>query len=295
MPPKIISRGRGGKLKASAVADSLALEQSEAEQLKRTRQNPPGSHEDSSRSSLNDGEPLVQIPLEQMALFQKFVAAQNNNQNTSTSSQSQRFPVNTPVSSSFTRTTTSSAVETENPYEDVEKSIDGIEGDYLELAGPEGGSHSPNMTSSIAEGSSTSSGSNMLQSCRATKNSKKKKNNNAQNSVCLNLGATSKLSDRDIGVDEKWPEKLKNGPHYSGILILSYSFYSFNNSLGVTLRGPRMSCYVKYFTGDIEGIYFPNDEIEYLSMVVYFWHAQELTAKKLSGANIMVGSGTLFF
>ena len=291
MPPKIISRGRGRKLKASAVADSLALEQSEAEQLKRTRQNPPGSHEDSSRTSLNDGDPLVQIPLEQMALFQKFVAAQNNNQNSSTSSQSQRFPVNTPVSSSFTRTTTSSAVETESPYEDVEKSIDGIEGDYLELAGPEGGGHSPNMTSSsIAERSSTSSGSNMLQSCRgATKNSKKKKNNNAQNSVCLNLGATSKLSDRDIGVDEKWAEKLKNGPHYSGILILSSSFYSFNNSLGVTLRGPRMSCYVKYFTGDIEGIYFPNDEIEYLSMVVYFWHAQELTAKKLSGANIMVG------
>ena len=297
MPPKIISRGRGGKLKASAVADSLALEQSEAEQLKRTRQNPPGSRPDSIRSSLNDGDPLVQIPLEQMELFQKFVAAQNNNQNTSTSSQSQRFPVNTPVSSSFTRTTTSSAVETENPYEDVEKSIDGIEGDYLELAGPEGGGHSPNMTSSsIAERSSTSSGSNMLQSCRgATKNSKKKKNNNAQNSVCLNLGATSKLSDRDIGVDEKWAEKLKNGPHYSGILILSSSFYSFNKSLGVTLRGPRMSCYVKYFTGDIEGIYFPNDEIEYLSMVVYFWHAQELTAKKLSGANIMVGSGTLFF
>jgi len=297
MPPKIISRGRGGKLKASAVADSLALEQSEAEQLKRTRQNPPGSRPDSIRSSLNDGDPLVQIPLEQMALFQKFVAAQNNNQNSSTSSQSQRFPVNTPVSSSFTRTTTSSAVETENPYEDVEKSIDGIEGDYLELAGPEGGGHSPNMTSSsIAERSSTSSGSNMLQSCRgATKNSKKKKNNNAQNSVCLNLGATSKLSDRDIGVDEKWAEKLKNGPHYSGILILSSSFYSFNNSLGVTLRGPRMSCYVKYFTGDIEGIYFPNDEIEYLSMVVYFWHAQELTAKKLSGANIMVGSGTIIF
>ena len=132
MPPKIISRGRGGKLKASAVADSLALEQSEAEQLKRTRQNPPGSHEDSSRTSLtNDGDPLVQIPLEQMALFQKFVAAQNNNQNTSTSSQSQRFPVNTPVSSSFTRTTTSSAVETENPYEDVEKSIDGIEGNRI--------------------------------------------------------------------------------------------------------------------------------------------------------------------
>jgi len=176
MPPKIISRGRGGKLKASAVADSLALEQSEAEQLKRTRQNPPGSHEDSSRSSVNDGDPLVQIPLEQMALFQKFVAAQNNNQNTSTSSQSQRFPVNTPVSSSFTRTTTSSAVETENRYEDVEKSIDGIEGDYLELADPEGGGHSPNMTSFIAEGSSTSSGSNMLQSCRAsTKNSNKKK------------------------------------------------------------------------------------------------------------------------
>ena len=295
MPPKIISRGRGGKLKASAVADSLALEQSEAEQLIRTRRNPPGPHEDSSRSSRNDGDPLVQIPLEQMELFQKFVAAQNNNQNTSTSSQSQTFPVNTPVSSSFTRTTTSSAVETENPYEDVEKSIDGIEGDYLELAGPEGGGHSPNMTSSIAEGSSTSSGSNMLQSRRATKNSKKKKNNNAQNSVCLNLGATSKLSDRDIGVDEKWAEKLKNGPHYSGILILSSSFYSSNNSLGVTLRGPRMSCYVKYFTGDIEGIYFPNDEIEYLSMVVYFWHAQELTAKKLSGANIMVGSGTIIF
>ena len=128
----------------------------------------------------------------------------------------------------------------------------------------------------------------------ATKNSKK--NNNVQNLVCLNLGVTSKLSDRDIGVDEKWAEKLKNGPHYSGILILSSSFfYSFNNSLGVTLRGPRMSCYVKYFTGAIEGIYFPNDEIEYLSMVVYFWHAQELTAKKLSGANIMVGSGTIIF
>ena len=99
-----------------------------------------------------------------MALFQKFVAAQNNNQITPTSSQSRSFPVNTPVSSSFTRTTTSSAVETENSYEDVEKSIDGIEGDYQELAGPEGGGHSPNMTSSsIAEGSSTSSGSNMLQ------------------------------------------------------------------------------------------------------------------------------------
>jgi len=73
MPPKIISRGRGGKLKASAVADSLALEQSEAEQLKRTRQNPPGSHEDSSRTSLNDGDPLVQIPLEQMALFKSLL------------------------------------------------------------------------------------------------------------------------------------------------------------------------------------------------------------------------------
>jgi len=44
MPPKIISRVCGGKLKASAVADSLALEQFEAEQLKRTRESPPGSH-----------------------------------------------------------------------------------------------------------------------------------------------------------------------------------------------------------------------------------------------------------
>jgi len=50
-----------------------------------------------------------------------------------------------------------------------------------------------------------------------------------------------------------------------------------------------MSCYVKYFTGDIEGNYFPNDAIEYLSVVVFFWYAQVLTAKKLSGANIMVG------
>jgi len=98
-----------------------------------------------------------------MALFQKFVAAQNNNQITPTSSQSRSFPVNTPVSSSFTRATTSSAVETENPYEDAEENIDGIEGDYLGLAGPKGGGLSPNMTSSIAEGSSTSSGSNMLQ------------------------------------------------------------------------------------------------------------------------------------
>jgi len=111
MPPKVILRSRGGKLKASAVADSLALEKLETEQLKMIRQSPPGSLEDSSKSYLNHGEPLVQIPLEQMALFQNFVAAQNNNQNTTTNSQSRSFPVNTPVSSFFTRTTTSSAVE----------------------------------------------------------------------------------------------------------------------------------------------------------------------------------------
>ena len=85
------------------------------------------------------------------------------------------------------------------------------------------------------------------------------------------------------------------------VLIIQVSFQNlwitsivliYYYPLGATIRGPRMSCYVKYFTGDIEGIYFPNDEIEYLSMVVYFWHAHELTAKRISGSNIMVGIGT---